>query len=186
MVRYRAGRLFVPRVLCVVGRYKVYLDMQSGDLVCAFCSGTARPPQPSRANVQRTPDWTPVTTAAETHVPASPSCGVATWARWYQEPETVKLPLWGGPRLHDGGAGAKNASCFFGRTLRNVHFGTLVRRPQIHTFPLRVAHRHFNHQPAFSSHYQPVDQWNNMLHTQSIHSRAERWTDCPCWWHDLT
>lgn len=96
-------------------------------------------------------------------MPASPLCGVATWARWYQAPKTVKLPLWGGPRLHVGGAGAKNASCFFGRTLRNVHFGN-ARSTPLETFPLtqsRCLPITINHHPVIGSH-QSVDQWENM------------------------
>lgn len=162
----------VPSVLCNVGRYEKYLrycgrhasrrpNLRFVRIHTAICrTGTASPHNIStEANAQRTPDWTSVTTAAESHVPASPLCGVATWARWYQAPKTVKLPLWGGPRLHVGGAGAKNASCFFGRTLRNVHFGN-ARSTQRETFPLtqsRCLPITINHQPVIGSH-QPVDQ----------------------------
>lgn len=118
-------------------------------------AGCTPPPptqQPSRVNAQRTPDWTPVTTAAETHVPASPSCGVATWATSYQAPKTAKLPLWGGPPAARRWSGSQNASCFFGRTLRNVHFGNARSTPSdalfCHLCPLGAAHHHFSHQSS--------------------------------------
>lgn len=185
-------------VLCNVDRYKNYLRLQPGDLVCAFCSdphgnmqdrGRARPPQPSRANAQRTPDWTPVTTAAETHVPASPSCGVATWARWYQAPKTAKLPRWGGPRLHDGGAGAKNASCFFGRTLRNIHFRNARLTPSDTHFPTPRCPSPFQpsapHQPPSGSG--PVGDAHMLTHaTHSTRLQPEAESTGRQPWHDLT
>lgn len=139
------------------------------------------PPQPSRADAQRTPDWTPVTTAAETHVPASPSCGVATWATWYQAPKTAKLPLWGGPRLHGGGAGAKNASCFFGRTLRNVHFGNARSTPAIAYLPTprRTSPSQAISQPGISSHRTRATRSDELGTPIAGQARRQRW-------HDLT
>lgn len=133
--------------------------------------------QPSRANAQRTPDWTPVTTAAETHVPASPSCGVATWATSYLEPKTAKLPLWGGPPAARRWSGSQNASCFFGRTLRNVHFGNARSTPsdtlRLSQFPLGAAHHHFSHQssgPVGDTHL--LTHCLHMLH-HSVHPQFD-------------
>lgn len=150
-----------------------------------------QPPQPPRAaNAQRTPDWTPVTTAAETHVPASPSCGVATWATWYQAPKTAKLPLWGGPRLHGGGAGAKNASCFFGRTLRNVHFGNARSTPAIAYLP--TPRRTSPSRPSVSSPSAATGQRATGRCAHATHAtRPELYTPTAGQarrqrWHDLT
>lgn len=122
--------------------------------------------QPSRVNAQRTPDWTPVTTAAETHVPASPSCGVATWATSYQAPKTAKLPLWGGPPAARRWSGSQNASCFFGRTLRNVHFGNARSTPSDAPFAI-FAH---SAPPITILAINPVDHWGDMhLLTHCLH-----------------
>lgn len=96
-----------------------------------------------------------------------------------------------GPRLHHGGAGAKTASCFFGRTLRNVHFGNARSTPSEDTFPLGPAHHHLaiTPPPTAAAHQQPVHQLE--MHTcytlalSPTASRAGRGTDSQPW-HDLT
>lgn len=82
-------------------------------------------------------------------------------------------------------SGSQNASCFFGRSLRNVHFGNARLTPQIHTFPLRAAHHHFSHRPvgpAGDTHM--LTHGLHILHIHYIHSQAERQKDRQPW-HDL-
>ena len=131
-----------------------YLGVRFVRIHTAICrTWTASPHKPSRANAQRTPDWT-----SRYHC-SGKACASVTLLRRGHLGEVVsgarngQAPTVGQARLHDGGAGAKNASCFFGRTLRNVHFGNARLTPPIRHIPTtRCPSPLAINQPANSSH----------------------------------
>lgn len=188
-MRYRGARQQVPTVLCNVGRYRNYLRLQPGDLVCAFCSdphgnlqdrGRPGPPQPSNLGEQMHKG--PLI-GHPLPLQRKRMCQRHPLAAWPPGRGGIRRPK--RPSSH-GGAGPgcttverepKTPLASLGGPCETSTLATLVRRPQIHTFPLGPAHHHFSHQhphqpPSASG---PVEDMHMLTHaTQSIHPQPGR------------
>jgi hypothetical protein len=128
-MQYRCCRHHVLLVLCNVGRYKEYL-------LAAFRSDPhgnlqdrdGQPPQNSRANAQRTPDWARVTTAAEAHVPASPLAAWPPGRGGIRRPKRPSSHCGAGPGCTTVGREPKTPLASLGGPCETSTLATLVRR----------------------------------------------------------